>query len=96
LWEFPGGKVQGAESDLDAIRRELGEELGLRVVSASRPVAALRDNGSAFLIVFLPVRVEGEPECREHSEIRWVAWTELAELPLAPTDRQFVTEYHGA
>jgi mutator protein MutT len=95
MWEFPGGKVQEAESDLDAIRRELAEELGLRVLSISQPVATLQDPGSVFLIVFVPVSVEGEPECREHSAIRWTAWSDLAAMPLAPTDRQFAAGRHG-
>lgn len=90
MWEFPGGKVEEDETDHDALRRELTEELGLRVVATSLPLASLRDPGSPFLIVFVPVTVDGDPECREHVEVRWVRWNELASLPLAPTDRRFV------
>lgn len=90
LWEFPGGKVEPDESDEDSARRELAEELGVEVVSAGPAQLEVRDAGSPFLIAFVPVRIKGEPECREHSALRWGTPEVLRSLPLAPSDRSYV------
>lgn len=89
LWEFPGGKAEENESDADAIKRELWEELGVSITGVAPPELALEDPNSSFLIVFLPVRIEGHPSPREHLQIKWVSASELLELPLAPSDRVF-------
>ncbi len=90
LWEFPGGKCEAGESDGDALRREVREELGTEVVEVGTSQFESRDEGSSFLIVFTPVRVTGEPLCHEHSALRWGTAEEISRLPLAPSDRQFL------
>jgi len=90
LWELPGGKRERGESDAEAVGRELREELGVAAAEVGEELFATRDPGSPFVIAFLPVRIVGEPACREHTALRWGTPTELAGLPLAPGDRQFV------
>ncbi len=90
LWEFPGGKVEAGETYFAAVQRELAEELGVRVLSVGEPHFSVADVGSEFTIVFLPVSIEGEPECLEHASLRWVTDEEALTLPLAPSDRRYV------
>ncbi len=93
LWEFPGGKCEPGESDAAAIERELREELAVLVRSVGPAWGAIEDSLSEFVIVFAPVCIEGDPECIEHAEIRWVTVGELRHMPLAPSDRVFVERW---
>jgi 8-oxo-dGTP diphosphatase len=90
LWEFPGGKLEAGEHYFDAARRELTEELGVRVVSVGNLLFSVADPGSDFRIDFVPTTIEGEPQCIEHSTLRWLPLEDLPALDLAPSDRRFV------
>lgn len=90
LWEFPGGKLEPGESDADAARRELREELGVEVLAVGGELFSRMDPGSHFLVAFLPVSIAGEPARHEHTALAWGTPEELAAFPLAPTDRGFV------
>lgn len=90
LWEFPGGKCEPGESDEEAVRRELREELGVEVVDVGPTSFTAVDPGSPYLIAFVQVRIDGEPTCHEHTALRWGTPAELARLALAPSDRRYV------
>lgn len=91
LWEFPGGKIEEGESYLAAAHRELTEELGVAAVSVGEALYSAHDDGSPFLINFVPTEIVGEPVCLEHAEVRWASLGEIQHLDLAPSDRRFVT-----
>ena len=90
MWEFPGGKVKGGESDFEAARRELREELGVNVTEVGPVAFSVADPGSDFLIEFLPVTIEGEPKCFEHLALEWMKEEDLLSLALAPSDRRYL------
>jgi len=92
MWEFPGGKVSRGETFLDAVRRELAEELGLDVRGTGELLFRADDPGSRFSIHFVEVFADGAPQAIEHSEIAWVTPSELVAFPLAPADDRFVRE----
>jgi 8-oxo-dGTP pyrophosphatase MutT (NUDIX family) len=90
LWEFPGGKLEPGESLLDAANRELTEELNVSVVSVGEPIYSAHDEGSPFVIEFVPCEIRGEPACLEHADVCWATLEDIQHLDLAPSDRKFV------
>jgi 8-oxo-dGTP diphosphatase len=91
-WEFPGGKRAPGETRLDALRRELDEELGIAVLEAA-PLLELRHDypdKRVSLDVWRVRRYAGEPFAREGQELRWAASRELRSIGLLPADAPFV------
>jgi len=90
LWEFPGGKLEPGETYVDAAKRELAEELGVKALAVGSPLFSIADPGSDFLIEFVPSEIVGEPHCLEHIDLKWLPVEQLSSLQLAPSDERFV------
>lgn len=88
MWEFPGGKIEPDETPVEALRRELVEELKIDVEVGEKVVTTSYeyDFGIVTLTTFYCRLDDGEPTLTEHIAVKWLAPEALATLDWAPAD----------
>lgn len=94
LWEFPGGKVEAGENDIEALDRELDEEIGILVNDFVHRMDFTHDYDDKIIefVVYDVYSFEGEPYGRENQTIRWTNIAELASEEFPPADYILIDE----
>jgi A/G-specific adenine glycosylase len=89
LWEFPGGKVEEGESYVEALQREIREELGTEI-EVGAEIGVYKHAYTHFKVTLHAFKtgLSGlEPVALEASELRWVAPDKLGDFPMGKIDR---------
>ena len=95
-WEFPGGKIAAGESDVEALARELREELGIdlaRDAEAPRHLLTLRHDYPDRRIELRCYEVPGftgAAQPLDGQRLKWVAPAALDAEDILEADRPFI------
>lgn len=92
FWEFPGGKLEPGEAAFDALRRELHEELGIRVRDAYRLMRFSHryPEREVELDVWRVTAWDGVPASQEGQHLEWVLPEQMGDWQLLPADEPIV------
>ena len=92
LWEFPGGKIEPEESQEDALKREIREELATEIEVGTLLTTVEYDYPKFHLIMhcYLCTIISGELSLLEHEDARWLTTDELDSVKWLPADKDVI------
>ena len=94
LFEFPGGKVEEGETNEEALKREIMEELGVEidVFEAITSVEHHYPQKTIHLTLYHAKISRGEPVNKEHESLCFCSVEELSNYLLCPADYAMLPE----
>lgn len=90
LWEFPGGKIEQGETPVQALVRELEEELDIKISHNDLIPLTFVSHDYAEFHLFMPLFTcslwKGTINPTEGQAVAWVAANDLADYPMPEAD----------
>jgi len=86
-WEFPGGKIEEGESEKEALKREIMEEMGLEIEVKEKlgEVVHPYPHIHIRLLAYKATARDGKLDSRE-GKCLWIPPGEVEKFPLSPAD----------
>ena len=97
LWEFPGGKVEANETDLQALKREVQHRVGVDIEPGAQisSVSHAYEHYTVELHLYDCRVTRGEPAAVNVHQFRWVESEDFDRLPFTPADEASMTKLLG-
>jgi mutator protein MutT len=91
MWEFPGGKIDPDETHVDALRREIREELDTDIDLGELVLATTHAyTDKTVTLYFYRCTLVGDPRPLLGQEMRWVDRQELGTLGFPTADEELI------
>ena len=97
MWEFPGGRVEGEETDAAALKREVRHRLGAEI-EVGKLISFVSHPYEHYVVdLFLyECRLLGERlEPKAVSAFKWVASSDFDQYPFTPADEASMNKLLG-
>ena len=93
-WEFPGGKMEPAETPEEALRREISEELATEIDVGALLTTVEHDYPGFHLTMhcYHCTIVNGQLSLLEHEDARWLTKEGLHTVKWLPADERVIEE----
>ncbi|PTG91270.1 8-oxo-dGTP diphosphatase MutT [Staphylococcus chromogenes] len=88
MWEFPGGKIEQGESDIEALKREIREEMKCDLEVGEKVTTTTYEYDFAIIqLTTYRCQLKSQlPTLTEHKAIEWLNKKDLKSLTWAPAD----------
>ena len=97
MWEFPGGKVEAGETDVQALKRELLHRLGADIECGKLIsfVSHPYEHYTVDLFLYECRLLSEKLEVRNVNAFKWVASSDFEQYPFTPADEASMNKLLG-
>jgi 8-oxo-dGTP diphosphatase len=97
LWEFPGGRVEGDESDQEALRREMRERLDVDIEVGTQLATSVHDyeGYTVTLVVYQADLLSEKLRPVRVNAFHWVASEDFGNYQFPPADQATMDKLLG-
>lgn len=92
-WEFPGGKIKPGESETEALKREIQEELGCEIDVGERLTEIDHTYETVQVkLIFYTCEFQGDlpKKSTSHQALAWITPEEINQYDFLEADRPFL------